>query len=1161
MKTKLLFYAIRLVLIVGLSFVFSNASGQVASWTYGTIGGGNINIPTANTGTGTSSVIGTQSTPQQLQGMNPAGTGCGAADGGATDCWHFANFEPGTLTETNGVQYNASTVGYSNITFTWDQRMSNTAPNTVRLQYTTNGVAWTNFSMTTLNTTICSGSSITTNGCFKTDIGDEYRRISVNLSAISALNNNANFGIRLLAAFDPAAGQFRQSTNQTLVATNTGTWRFDNVKVAGALGVGPTNTVISPSATVTICPGTNATLRFLVTGGTGPFTVVYKDNFSNNFTVNNYTSGTSFNVSPSVNTTYTLVSIVDANAINGVVSISPTKTVNLYTAPSLPIAPSTYAVTNFTSCSGAVALPANFPPASFNVTGTNYTAVYTNTATSLTFTFPLSAATGSMPFTVKITNLTTTCTWTSPIYNFTRYVSPSITTPPSTTVQTTCSGTSFSALTVVAAGSGLSYQWYSYDGVTTIALTSVADIASGSQTASYTPQSTVLGTLRYYVRVSGYCSPAVNSAYSGNHTVTVAAVAGTVAGAQTICTGTTPGDLVLSGQTGSVIKWQKANDVGFTSGVTDIASTATTLLGTTIGTLSQTTYFIAYVQNGTCTLTTPPIQILIKTTTYTIALGWSNGAPDSTTTAIFSDNYSSIGDLNACSVQVNSGNVVFNANHTLTVQNNITLSGGTLTFENDASLIQINTPPYPTNPNIGNITYKRDTWMRRYDYTYWGSPVELQNLAVFSPNTLSDKYLSWDANLYTWNSHNAVATPMDAGRGYAIRSEQTQPVGGAAWTGIFNGKPNNGDYQVQLYRNIPTNDLNILGNPYPSAISADAFMDGNAGPLGVFGIGTTISFWTHNTIITANNYNAINDFAYYNRTGTTAASPGPNNAIPDGYIGAGQGFIIKAITSGIITFRNTMRVPGNGTATGPNTQFFRTHNQSTTSVLQKNRLWLDLTSADGAIFKQLLVGYIQNATNAYEDGFDGEIMNVGSPVNFYSVVDAKKLAIQGRAIPFDNNDEVPIGITLATTGTYTINLSRFDGLFENQSTTIYLEDKLLNIFHDLRLSAYSFLSEVGTFNDRFVLRFTNPNLLSTIDPVFNDGSILIYKNQTKDLVIHSEKITLKSVQLFDAIGRLIDEKNNISANEVKFSESNIHKVIIVKIQLSNNQIISKKFMN
>ena len=72
-------------------------------------------------------------------------------------------------------------------------------------------------------------------------------------------------------------------------------------------------------------------------------------------------------------------------------------------------------------------------------------------------------------------------------------------------------------------------------------------------------------------------------------------VGGTVSGGAAICTGSPSGQLTLSGQTGTVVKWQSSVDSGATWA--DIVNTATTY---TSGALTQTTQFRAVVQSGAC---------------------------------------------------------------------------------------------------------------------------------------------------------------------------------------------------------------------------------------------------------------------------------------------------------------------------------------------------------------------------------------------------------------------------------------------------------------------------------------------------------------------------------------------------------------------------------
>ena len=1150
MKPTLFSAFFKIVFCLGMVF-FSSVSGAqtIASWNFNALPA--YPTPTANpaptTGVGTASVVNPIPaeiiTPSSRTGMEPAGTGCGPQDGVAgNSAWALEPFNPGSSNESNGVQFNASTTGLSNIGVVWDMRFSNTAANTCRLQYTTNGSTWTNFGMTAANTTICNGSI--TSGCFKINTGDVFARIIVNMSAITALNNNASFGVRMVAAWDPAASQFRQALTPANPATTTGTWRFDNVTIK-SLGTIPTNTVFAPAGTIAICYGSSTTLKFSITplplaGET--FTIVYKDNFGNNFTLNNYTNLTAVSVSPIVNTTYSLVSIVNSNNISGVVSAISTRTVTINAQPTA--ASLGYSVSDYQSCSstGSTVLATGFPPTTFTVGATNYTATY---SPALPYT-----STGNTSFSVTIKNLTTLCTWTSPTYTFTKYAAPGVVTQPATANQSTCVGTSFSPISVVASGFGPLYQWYSFDGTTNVAI-------AGATSASYTPQSTALGTLQYYVKVTGYCTGQVNSSYSGNFTVNAPAVSGTIAAVPAICIGSQPANLVLSGQTGGVVKWQRADDLAFTAGVADIASTATTLTGATIGPLSQTTYFRAYIQNGTCNAITVPVQVLVKSTTYHTVGGWNNGLPDNVTSAVFDDDFLSTGNINACSVVVLSGNVTIDTGHVLTVENGVNVSGGTMTFENNSSLVQVNNAV-----NSGNITYKRQTLtpIGKYDYTYWSSPVFGQTLSAFSPTTLPDKYFWFNPVTYIWN---AVAVPgltaMTPGQGYIIRGPQGNAVP-ALWQGSFYGVPNNGDYTPQISGTnsvvftSTTQNMNCLGNPYPSALSADAFMAGNAATLGT---GTALYFWTHNTPITGNLYNS-NDYAVYNYTGGVgtiqAPAPGVNVNVPNGKIAAGQGFMIKAIATGTVTFTNAMRLSG----PGDNNQFFRHSETEATSDINRSRIWLELKNDSGA-FKQTLVGYLENAGNGFDDGYDAEIVEAGNPVSLYSVLNDKKLSIQGRALPFEISDEVSLGIKISAPGMYNIGISNLDGVFDDPSIGIFIDDQLLNTSNNLREGNYSFASEAGVFENRFVLRYTS-SALSTAYPTPKNNTVVVYSENQK-IVVHSGIENMQSIRIYDSLGRLILSSNDVNKGEFRFDTPLKNQVMLIEITTSNGEIINKKYLN
>ncbi len=1136
LKTKLLSTIFKTLVVFGFLVTMTNSNAQIASWSYDMLIGA-TNAPTSNTGSGTSSIVSdvTQFPNNSFQGRT-AGSGCGAPDAGFS--WGFFPFNPGTNTESNGIQYNTSTVGYTNITLAWDMQFSATAPNTIRLQYTSDGSTWVNVNMNTVSTTICAG-SIAANGCYVMNGVGTYRHLLVDFTSIPAVANNVNFGVRILAAYDPnygtspTYGGFRQTTDSTLPATNTGSWRFDNVVIGGTIQPGPTASVIS--GTASICNGLSTNLSVAITGGTGPFTLVYTD-ASTNFTVLNYTSGAFISVTPTGTKSYTIVSVTNANGQVGTGNIG-TATVTVKAKPTVTI----------TSGSACTAISFNLNTLITSAgTPTGGTGFFSRSSSPAT---PIASPTAYLGVTIPDLIYTYTgpnaCSVVSNVVTFTRNSVPVITTQP-TGSQTVCQGTAFSPITITATGA-TSYSWYynasaTFTGATLIPL---------SSTAAYVPPSASIYGPRYFaVRASNTCGGVNSTSWAGPFYVTAPTVAGTVAGTQTICANTNPTtDLVLSGNTGTVVKWERANDIGFTTGVADIVSTANPLTGAAIGSLSQTTYIRAYVKNGTCAaVPTAPIQILIKTTTYS-AGAWSNSVPDSSTSAIFAGDYSSTGDLNACSVQVNSGNVVINSNHTITIQNGLTVAGGTLTFEDKASLVQVN-----STANSGIITYKRKTTpIRKFDYTYWSTPVDGQILANLSPFTLSDKYFWFNTTIYNWT---AVAVPgltfMDIGKGYIIRAPQNfDPLTAAPYEGSFIGTPNNGDYTVSIVK-TGANDLNCIGNPYPSALSADAFIAQNTGAFGATP-GTTLYFWTHNTPITNNVY-TFSDYATYNYSGGTGAgvaAPGVNTTIPNGKIAAGQAFMVKGIVPGTTTatFKNAMRVAGN------NDRFFRSNSAIGTPPLERNRVWLELKNNQGA-YKQILVGYIQNATNGLDNGYDGEVLEAGNSVSFYSVLADKKLAIQGRSLPFVSNDQIPLGYKTAAATSFQIHLSDFDGLFGNQN--VYLEDTLLHVVHDLKAAPYDFVTELGTFDTRFVLRFTNA-ALGLSDVVWNENTVIAYQNLDQ-IVVSASTLKIATVSVYDLSGRLLYDHKKVNAKEISFAVGSAAKVLLIRITSENNQTVTKKIL-
>jgi hypothetical protein len=163
--------------------------------------------------------------------------------------------------------------------------------------------------------------------------------------------------------------------------------------------------------------------------------------------------------------------------------------------------------------------------------------------------------------------------------------------------------------------------------------------------------------------------------------------------------------------------------------------------------------------------------------------------------------------------------------------------------------------------------------------------------------------------------------------------------------------------------------------------------------------------------------------------------------------------------------------------------------------------------------------------------------------------------IQGRALPFDENDEVSLGYRSVAIGNFSIGIDEVDGMMQSQK--VYIEDKLLNVVHDLKASSYDFTTQAGTFNDRFVLRYIDKTLGTGDFEAADDKVVISVKN--KQIKIDSSDETIDKVLIFDLIGKQLYKKINVGNNEHVISNlSSSEQALIVKIVLQNGQTVSKK---
>ena len=585
-----------------------------------------------------------------------------------------------------------------------------------------------------------------------------------------------------------------------------------------------------------------------------------------------------------------------------------------------------------------------------------------------------------------------------------------------------------------------------------------------------------------------------------------------------------------------MMKWQ-SSIIGDFSDAQDIATTSATYNYLNV---SQTTYYRAQVQNGTCPAVFSDVaSVTVTYNTWTGAAdsswinvaNWSCGQLPATTDNIVISASAPNQPMVDADVTLNTLTVEAGASVTVVTGYDLTLTdvltvdpAATFTLQNNANLIQVNDVV-----NVGEISvFRNSSPLMRLDYTLWSSPVAGQNLLAFSPQTVTTRFYTYNPTTNFYQSIDPTTNDFAEGIGYLIRMPNNHPTTPTVWTGEFNGVPHNGDVNVPLTSAVAGQRFNLVGNPYPSPINIEAFVTENE-----FNITGSLYFWRK-----------TNDAAAPSYVTWTAGTFTSTNPVVDvtGYndiINTGQGFFVEALADApVVQFDNLMR-------TGDNSgQFFR-------QELNRSRIWLNAYNAAGA-FSQSAIVYVDDASDELVDRFDGKYINDGA-IALTQRIGGIDYAIQGRA-PFDASDVVPLTFMATTAGDYSISIANVDGLFA-EGQDIFLRDLLTGAVHELTQSPYAFVSEAGTFDARFEVIYEQA--LAVENPVFSENSVVAYA-QDGNVVVNAGSITLADVAIFDLRGRLITSANSINASQVTLPTGAANGVLIVKITSAEGSTVTKK---
>jgi hypothetical protein len=702
------------------------------------------------------------------------------------------------------------------------------------------------------------------------------------------------------------------------------------------------------------------------------------------------------------------------------------------------------------------------------------------------------------------------------------------------TVTNSCGNSNFTTFTITQPATLTASQ--SQNNVTCSNNNGSATVTPSGGTAPYS----------YSWSPSGGTAATATGLAPGNYTVTITDNNGctiqrnfTITNAFTLTAGTSQTNVICSGaSTGSA----SVTPSGGTAPYTYSWSGGGT--GSTKNNLSAGNYTVTITDANGCfiernfTITTA-VDCSISTTWN--GTSWSNGTPTCNAYAVtINGNYNSTanGEITACSLTVNSGNVIVAGGHDFIIKGAVTVAGGSLTFEQNSNLVQTDDVA-----NSGTITYKRNSSaLYNYDYTIWSSPVSgTQTLKNFSPQTFDDRFYVYNTALNAYSNYlsasgifggNPAVETFDVAKGYLIRmpdgiSETTPTV----FNGSFTGTPNNGDISIAL--STQGSRYNGVGNPYPSPVNIHAFLNHNQANLD----NGTLYFWRKRNASTGTAYATVTLAAYVASTaegGDTSGGAFNVGNEANWVINPGQGFFVKASTTAtVLEFNNSMRRNVN------NGQFFRNGLQIPPPPADASKLWLNITNESND-FGQTAIAYTDVTTMGLDYGYDGRLYNDGV-IAIYTMAENTKLAIQARET-FNVQDEVILGYKSEHAGTFAISLFQYTGVFE-QGQDIYLRDNLLGIEHDLKNDgAYTFTSSEGTFTDRFNVIYST--VLGSNIPEANNNTITVV-NSNKTILVNSTQAEIQSITIYDIRGRIVYQNEEINSNTAQVTGLNLEKQVLI----------------
>ena len=312
---------------------------------------------------------------------------------------------------------------------------------------------------------------------------------------------------------------------------------------------------------------------------------------------------------------------------------------------------------------------------------------------------------------------------------------------------------------------------------------------------------------------------------------------------------------------------------------------------------------------------------------------------------------------------------------------------------------------------------------------------------------------------YGWTS--ATPGPIQTGRGYALITPINHT---ASLVGPVNNGPVSATTQITRTGTQNGAGVNLLGNPYPSPISWNAFRALN-GTIEIAGVVKRFA----------------SSGSYYGQYVDWNGSVGTPGSVGD-QIALGQAFFITKSNAGPLTVNYNNSIRRDNTST----TFYEVDEPQMTSLLR-----MQLIGGAGA--DEFVLYFDQAATDNYDINYDAIkfLSETAGIPNIYTNIDSLKVSINVLN-KLDQDMVIPMGIVAKTAGAYHVNVLEQETFVP--TSMLYLEDRTLGVWTDLRTTdQYTVNLPVGEHNGRFFLHFSPAVNVQVADETCQqaDGSVTV----------------------------------------------------------------------